>query len=116
MNKYQKAIDSIKQGRTWGETAEMMAAASGIPINTGSIWDAWNGENVTADIEAALIDMGLIIPRKKRIRLAADFTDEEDRQDFVRFYGLANDGTTFSMWVRDQWQKDMLRRYLNGHL
>ena len=107
-NKYQRALQDMKQGATWQKIADEISEALGETVHRSDVWNVANGKSSSVKVEQGLELLGYVEPPSKRYRLAADFPDDETRQRFKEHYGIDNDELTFTDWVFSIWEHDTI--------
>ena len=116
MDKYQRALETMKEGRTWQTVADLLGTALGETIHRSDAHGTAKGNWQSVKVRRALELMGAVSIPKKRIRLAADCPSLQARQEFKEFYGI-DDDNSFGDWLWDTYEKDKLesfRRTDNG--
>lgn len=105
-NKYQRALVIMKQGRTWQSVADELSDVLEETIHRSDVHGTAKGKWSSWKVHAALELMEAVTMPKERSRLAADFIDDKQRNDFKDYYGIDNNITTFTDWVHLKWEID----------
>lgn len=111
MNKYQRALEDMKQGKTWEDVAQELSDAIGEKVHRSDPWCLYNGKTKSSrKVMAGLEELGLVESPGKRYRLAAEFESEERVKEFKEFYGIDNRERTFTDVVHRMWIQDKRRK------
>jgi hypothetical protein len=107
MNKYQRALKGLKEGRTWKQVAEILSEGLGETVWPADPWNVYEGQSNSIKVETALQNLELVSMPGPRWRLAADFDSEDHRQAFKEFYDIDNETRTFTDWVHEKYLEDI---------
>jgi hypothetical protein len=106
MNKYQHALDELQKENTWRQIGAMLGEAIGDKVHGSDAWNVWQGKSSSWKVELGLELLGLVEPPRKRIRLAVEFENEEQRQRYKDFYGIDGEQRTFTDHIFIEWITD----------
>ena len=111
MNKYQRALKGLKQGRTWIQVGKILSEgyrdtnhAEGI-VWPADAWSVYEGRSNSIKVETALQNLGLVSVPGPRWRRCIEFPDEATMLEFEAFYEIGK-RQTVTEWAMGHWEID----------